>query len=182
MNECDYGMIQFMWKFLKRQKSVDNVSPVEKLLTAEVDWRRSLEGWKYPVLGLGRWLKMKVLVAQSCLTLCAIMDCSPPGSSVHGILQARILEWGAISYFRGSSQHRDRTHVSFTAGWFFTVWAPGEAHMILVIGEKSKLEFKCVLYFQGWFLTSKWIQALGCRQQDRCWGIRCVWGLSLEAS
>ena len=40
-------------------------------------------------------------VAQSCPTLCDPMDCSPPGSSIHGILQARILEWGAISFSRG---------------------------------------------------------------------------------
>ena len=43
------------------------------------------------------------LVAQSCLTLCDLMDCSPPGSSGHGISQARILEWVAISFSRGSS-------------------------------------------------------------------------------
>ena len=52
------------------------------------------------------------LVAQSCLTLCSPMGCSPPGSSIHGILQARILERVAISYSRGSSQPRDRTCVS----------------------------------------------------------------------
>ena len=52
-----------------------------------------------------------VLVTQSCLTLRGPMDCSPPGSSVYGILQARILEWVAISSFRGSSQPRDWTHV-----------------------------------------------------------------------
>ena len=46
--------------------------------------------------------------AESCLTLCDPMDCSPPGSSVHGILQARILEWAAISSSRGSFQPRDR--------------------------------------------------------------------------
>ena len=51
---------------------------------------------------------VKVLVAQSCLTLCDPMDCSPPGSSVHRILQA-ILERVAISFFRGSSQPRERT-------------------------------------------------------------------------
>ena len=45
----------------------------------------------------------KVLVAQLCLTLCNPMDCSPPGLSVHGILQARILEWVAIPFSRGSS-------------------------------------------------------------------------------
>ena len=47
------------------------------------------------------------LVAQSCLTLCDPMDCSPPGSSVHGILQARILEWVAILFSRGSSCSSD---------------------------------------------------------------------------
>ena len=46
---------------------------------------------------------MKVLVAQSCLTLCDPMDCSPPGSSVPGILQARILEWVAFPFSKGSS-------------------------------------------------------------------------------
>ena len=50
--------------------------------------------------------KMKVLVTQMCLTLCNPMDCSPPGSSVHGILQARILEWVAISFSMGSSSPR----------------------------------------------------------------------------
>ena len=47
--------------------------------------------------------EVKVLVTQSCLTLCNPLDCSAPGSSVHGILQARILEWAAISFSRGSS-------------------------------------------------------------------------------
>ena len=46
---------------------------------------------------------MHVLVSQSCLTLCYSMDCSQPGSSVHGIFQARILEWVAVPFFRGSS-------------------------------------------------------------------------------
>ena len=50
--------------------------------------------------------------SQSCPTLCDAMDCSPPGSSVHGIFQARLLEWAAISSSRRSSQPRDRTWVS----------------------------------------------------------------------
>ena len=49
-------------------------------------------------------VKVKVLVAQSCLTICNPMDCIPPGSSVHGILQARILEWVAIPFSKESSQ------------------------------------------------------------------------------
>ena len=60
-------------------------------------------------------------VAQSCLTFCDPMDCSLPGSSVHGIFQARVLEWVAISFSRGSSQPRDQTQVSRTAGRPFTL-------------------------------------------------------------
>ena len=59
--------------------------------------------------------KVKMLVPQSCSTLCDPMDCSQPGSSVHGIFQARILELVAISYSRGSSWPRDRTCVSWIA-------------------------------------------------------------------
>ena len=55
---------------------------------------------------------MKVLVAQSCLTLCNPMDCSLLGSSVYGILWVKILEWVAMSSSRGSSQSRDQTQVS----------------------------------------------------------------------
>ena len=55
------------------------------------------------------------------------MDCSPPGSFVHGIFQERILEWVVIPISRGSSPPRDRTSVSWIAGRFFTVWAIGEA-------------------------------------------------------
>ena len=55
------------------------------------------------------------------------MDCSPPGFSVHGIFQARILEWIVIPISRGSSPPRDRTSVSCIAGRFFTVWATREA-------------------------------------------------------
>ena len=66
---------------------------------------------------------VKLSLAQSCLTLCNPMDYSPPGSSVHGILQARILEWAAMPSFRASSRLRDRTQVSCIAGRFFTIWA-----------------------------------------------------------
>ena len=75
------------------------------------------------------WKKREILcallclVARSCPTLCDPMDCSLPVFSVHGFLQARILEWIAISSSRGSSWPRDRTQVSCIAGWFFTVWA-----------------------------------------------------------
>ena len=70
--------------------------------------------------------KMKV----KCPTLCNTMDCSPPGSSVHGIFQARVLEWVAISFSRGSSWPRDQTQVSRVAGRSFTVWAIREVEEI----------------------------------------------------
>ena len=60
-------------------------------------------------------------VAQSCLTFCDSMDCSLPGSSDHGIFQATVLEWIAISFSRGFSQPRDRTRVSRAAGRRFTI-------------------------------------------------------------
>ena len=72
-------------------------------------------------------VKSESEVSQLCLTLCDLMDCSLPGSSVHGILQARILELVAISFSRGSSQPRDQTRVSSTAGRHFTVGATREA-------------------------------------------------------
>ena len=65
-------------------------------------------------------------VPQSCPTLCDTMDCSLPGSSIPGILQAGILEWVAMSFSRRSSQPRDRTWVSHIAGRRFAIWATRE--------------------------------------------------------
>ena len=65
--------------------------------------------------------KAKVLGTQSCLTACNPIDRGPPGSSVHRILQAEILEWVAICYSRGSSQPRDQIWVSHIASRFFTI-------------------------------------------------------------
>ena len=69
-------------------------------------------------------------VTQSCPTLCDPMDCSLPGSSVHGIFQARIVEWVAISFSRRSSQPRDGTWVSRIVGRRFTVWATREVQNV----------------------------------------------------
>ena len=73
--------------------------------------------------------------AQSCMTFCEPMDCNLPGSSVHGILQARVLEWVATSFSRGSSQPRDQTRVSCIAGRCFTVWAIREAYLNQLIQQ-----------------------------------------------
>ena len=68
---------------------------------------------------------LKVKVAQLCLTLCHPTDCR-----VHGILQARTLEWVAFPFSGGSSQPRDQTQVSHNAGLFFTILATREVHLV----------------------------------------------------
>ena len=73
------------------------------------------------------WVMHACLVAQLWPTLYDPMDCSLLGSFVYGIFQARILEWEANPFFRGSSWCRDRIPVFCIAGWFFTIWATREA-------------------------------------------------------
>ena len=89
------------------------------------------------------WHKYGVVsVAQSCLTLCNPMDYSPPGSSVHGILQARILEWVAMSFSRGSSQPRNRTRIS--------------CFLQCQVGSLPLQE--TVVFIQDWCYSKKWLQ------------------------
>ena len=101
---------------------------------------------------LKKWLDSKFymylcfcLVAKSCL----FPDtCSLPDSSVRGIFQARILEWAAISFSRGSSQPRDQTHVSCTGRQILHHWATGEAHMYLTIIFKEVMNTYLIhIYF-----------------------------------
>ena len=80
------------------------------------------------------------LSARLCLTFCDPMDCNPPGSLSMWILQARILEWVVMPFSRGSSQPRDWTQVSHTAGGFFTIWVTKEAYSSLF--TNSILAFK----------------------------------------
>ena len=82
-------------------------------------------------------------VAQSCPTLCNLMDCSLPGSTIHEIFQARILGWAAISFSRGSARPKDWTWVSHIAGRLFTVWATREAQLF------SKYEYLLCVYIQA---------------------------------
>ena len=82
--------------------------------------------WSNPI----KYTESESEVAQSCLTLCDTMDCNLPGSSVHGILRARILEWVTISFSRGSSQPRDWTQVSHIGGRCFNLWATREDPLV----------------------------------------------------
>ena len=107
-----------------------------------------------------------VLIAPSCLTLGHPMDCSPPGSSVQGILQARILEWVAISCFRWSSQPRDQTCVcciSCIAGGIFTAEPPG-IYIHIAVQQICRAFPSCVieaLTHWGTILQSFLLIALG---------------------
>ena len=90
------------------QRSLAGYSPVYKILRCVP--RHYKCGPLYKNVGIFSLFESEV--TQLCPTLCDPMDCSPPLSSVHGIFQARVLEWVAISFSRGSSQPRDRTQVS----------------------------------------------------------------------
>ena len=74
-------------------------------------------------------------VSRSILSLCDSVNCNLPGPSVHGILQARTLEWVAVLFSRGSSQARDRSQVPCTAGRFFTIWATREVLAKVTVGS-----------------------------------------------
>ena len=82
-----------------------------------------------------------MFIAQSCLTLFDSVDCSPPSSCVHGILQAGILEWVAIPFSRGFSQSRDPTQVSCIAGRLFTSEPPGKPLLSLMSANFYKNSF-----------------------------------------
>ena len=90
-------------------------------------------------------MKVKVLVAQLFLTLCDPMNCSPPSSSVHGILQTRLLEWVATPFSKGSSQPRDWIQVSYLACGDFTIWSTREAQLQCVANWINHYTFFRVL-------------------------------------
>ena len=92
-------------------------------------------------------------VTQSCPILCDPMDCSLPGSSVHGIFQARVLEWVAISFARRSSRPRDRSQVSLIVGRHFTIWATRKVQSLVI--ACSKYSQKCY-----YFILSRYIYLL----------------------
>ena len=82
------------------------------------------------------WYKQQTLLLLSWLSpsRCNPMDCHPPGSSVHGISQTRILEWVAISFLQGSFWPRDWTHISSIGRWVLYHWATREALNIFYLG------------------------------------------------
>ena len=113
---------------------IHTVKGISTINEAEADVFLEFSFFFYDPTDVGNLISQCVCVcAQSCPTLCGLMNGSPPGSSVHGIFQARILDWGAISYSRGLPQSRNGTHISWDpslAGRFFTTSAIWEALII----------------------------------------------------
>ena len=91
--------------------------------------------------------------AQLYLPLSESMDCSPPGSSVHGIVQARILEWFAISFSRGSSQLRNQTWVSCIVGGFFTDSATRKAAYVIHLFKSTACTTMKTQAYALWVIT-----------------------------
>ena len=121
------------------------------------------------VNSLSTMWKVKVLVTHSCPTLCDSMDWSLPGFAVHGILQARIPEWVAITFSRESSQPRDWIRVSRIAGRLFTIWATREVqckHFInscqfAVHSSFAFFELSEILFFKYFPSVVGWIYGCG---------------------
>ena len=102
-----------------------------KALNSQNDLEKEEQSWRNHASWLQRKLKKESEVSQSCPTLWAPMNWGPPRSSILGILQARILEWVAISFSRGTSGSGDRTQVSRIASRRFNLWATREAQATL---------------------------------------------------
>ena len=127
-----------------------NVGPKPRLLIPKPRclsvffWSHKGNGQRQVHIWVKSQNRMMGVCAQSCPTLCSPMDCSLPGSSVHGISQARILEWVATSFSRGSSWPRGRTCVSWSfalAGGFFSTGKPHRMRNLSI--REGKENFCC---------------------------------------
>ena len=112
--------------------------------------------------------ELKVFCWVSCVRFfCNPMECSPPGSSVHGISQARILEWVAISFSRGSPQVRDRAHVSCIGRQFLYHWATWEAHELKYWKKISLFTATIQVLEMDLNLSKEKVAALGLGRQNK---------------
>ena len=122
--------IQMRLKKVSKDKEV--LWPIMPIMTEYRRYWQSLRNVQTILLikKLKNWevLKVKVLATQSCLTLCDLMDCSPQGSSVHGLSPDKNTGLDSHSFLQGIFRPRDRTWVSLTAGSFFMIWVTREAH------------------------------------------------------
>ena len=106
-------------------------------------------------------LQVKMLVTQSCLPVCDPMACGPPGSSVHGISQARILEWVAIPFSKGSHWSMDGTYAFCIAGRFFTTEPPGMPIHTTGQGQKFEILLFIIILYLDFFHIMLFISNFG---------------------
>ena len=131
------------------------------------------------ILGKTKPCACACLVAQACPTLFSTPWISPPGSSVHGISQARILEWVAISFSRGSSWPRDQIQVSWLTGRFFTTEPPGKPQGTLASSDLNRTgieDRKMASHPQGLWGTPAFIRMTPGGKGLRWAGYVCVGG------
>ena len=160
--QWEQWQILFSWA----PKSLQMVTAAMKLKDACSLEEKLWQSWKW---------KSGSEVALSCLTLCNPLDCSPPGFSVHGIFQARILEWGAISFSRRSSRLRDWTWVSCIGGRRFTVWTTLEVQINVVYSNtKHQIYFsqiKLILWLpmtcMTYFCFTDYAKAFDCVDHNK---------------
>ena len=120
---------------------------IPKIITVLPDFHRGLvsQPLQIPKSATAEW---KVLVTQSCLTLHEPIDCSLPGSSVYGILQARIPEWRAIPFSWGSSRPTDWTQVSCIVGGFFLLFFSDlSLYWAYTIWHSISIQSMCILSY-----------------------------------
>ena len=108
------------------------LSKLRELVMDRKAWHAAIHGFAKSQTRLNNWTELNWACMES-ESECDPVDCSPPASSLHGILQARILEWVAISFSKGSSQPRDRTWVSRIAGRRFNLWATSKEALRVVL-------------------------------------------------
>ena len=165
------------WDFLGKSSGVDchfllqGIFPTQGSNPGLPHCRQTLYQLNYQ--GSLNALQRKVLVAQSWPTFSNPMDCSLPGSSVHRILEARILDWIAISFSKESSQSRDWTWITCIASRLFTVWATREVlryqHFtsrvkVIMFIEELWLQRNGEMIHNAWRLSEFWVKmkSLGC--------------------
>ena len=136
----------------RRDKKVflnEQCKEIEKSNRISRDFLKKLE------ISRKHFMQSESEVIQSCLTLCNSMDCSPLGSSVHEILQARILEWVTISFTRGSTPPRDQSCNSCTGKQILYHWDTWEALWLRV----NKKVMCCFYIFVGLLTFNMWRSA-----------------------
>ena len=132
-NEKRESSQSWQWSISSRFLSV-SVCLSLSLHSLESEIQENLIHGLFWILPYCVWRKVKVLVSQSCPTLCSSMDCSLPGSFVHGILQAEILESVAIPFSRESSRPRDHTwSLGLQAGSLLSA-PPGKPYALAILG------------------------------------------------